>query len=113
MKNTLRYKGYTGNVGFNADDKIFHGRILGISDVVSFEGSSVAELEKDFKGAINDYIDLCKKTNKEPEKPFSGKFVLRIPSELHCSIALDAKKKKQSINTWVVKTCKRALGNSL
>ena len=67
MKNTLRYKGYTGSVGFNADDKIFHGRVLGISDVVSSEGTSVRELEADFKGAVNDYIDLCKKTNKEPE----------------------------------------------
>ncbi len=113
MRNILKYKGYTGNVNFSADDKVFHGRVLGITDIISFEGTSVKELEKDFKGAIDDYIDLCHKTKKEPEKPFSGKFVLRIPSDLHCNIALEAKKQNKSINKWVVDTCKNAIEDIL
>ncbi len=113
MKNTLRYKGYTGSVNFNADDKIFHGRVLGISDIISFQGVSVKELEEDFKGAIDDYIDLCNKTKKEPEKPFSGKFVLRIPSDLHCNLTLAARKQNKSLNSWVVDICKKAIDKTL
>ncbi len=106
MKNTLKYKGYTGNVNFDAEDKIFHGRVLGITDVIGFEGASVSELEKDFREAIDDYLETCQEIGKEPEKPFSGRFVLRVPSELHCAIALEAKRQNKSINKWITDTCR-------
>ena len=109
MKNTLKYKGYTGSVNFDVDDRIFHGRVLGITDVIGFEGASVTDLEKDFHEAIEDYLDTCREIGKEPEKPFSGRFVVRIPSELHCAIALEAKKRKKSINSWIADTCKGAI----
>jgi len=67
MKNTLKYKGYTGNVNFDADDKIFHGRVLGITDVIGFEGASVSELEKDFREAIDDYLETCQKIGRIPQ----------------------------------------------
>lgn len=106
MQNTLKHKGYTGNVNFDAEDKIFHGRVLGITDVIGFEGTSVSELEKDFREAIDDYLETCQEIGKEPEKPFSGRFVLRVPSELHCAIALEAKRQNKSINKWITDTCR-------
>ena len=106
MKNTLKYKGYTGNVNFDAEDKIFHGRVLGITDVIGFEGASVFELEKDFREATDDYLETCQEIGKEPEKPFSGRFVLRVPSELHCAIALEAKRQNKSINKWITDICR-------
>jgi predicted HicB family RNase H-like nuclease len=109
MKNTLKYKKYTGSVHFSADDKVFHGRVIGIKDIISFEGTTVKKLEKDFKESVDFYLDLCKKRGKEPEKPFSGKFVVRLPSELHCDIALAAKKHKKSINMWVIDTFREAV----
>ena len=109
MKNILKYKGYTGSVNFDADDRIFHGRVLGITDVIGFEGQSVTDLEKDFHEAIEDYLETCREIGKEPEKPFSGRFVVRIPSELHCAVALEAKKQKKSINSWIADTCKNAI----
>ena len=109
MKNTLKYKGYTGNVNFDAEDKVFHGRVLGITDVIGFEGGSVSELEKDFHEAIDDYLETCQEIGKKPEKPFSGRFVLRVPSELHCAIALEAKQKNKSINKWITDTCRNEL----
>jgi predicted HicB family RNase H-like nuclease len=108
MKNILKYKGYAGNVNFDADDKVFHGRVLGITDVIGFEGASVTELEKDFHEAIDDYLETCCKIDKKPEKPFSGRFMLRIPSELHSVIALEARKQKKSINAWISEVCKSA-----
>ena len=107
MKNTLKYREYTGSVEFDAEDKIFHGRVLGITDVIGFEGRSVDELEKDFRRAIDEYLAICQETGKEPDKPFSGRFVLRIPSELHCAIALAAKKEHKSINAWIVDVCEK------
>lgn len=109
MKNTLKYKGYTGNVNFDAEDKIFHGRVLSITDLIGFEGESVSELEKDFCEAIDDYLETCQEIGKEPEKPFSGRFVLRVPSKLHCAIALEAKRQNKSINKWITDTCRHKI----
>jgi predicted HicB family RNase H-like nuclease len=109
MKNTLKYKGYTGNVSFDGEDKVFHGRVLGITDVIGFEGGSVLALEKDFHEAIDDYLETCQEIGKKPEKPFSGRFLLRVPSELHCAIALEAKQKNKSINKWITDICRNEL----
>ncbi|MEW5767906.1 MAG: type II toxin-antitoxin system HicB family antitoxin [bacterium] len=103
----LKYKGYTGSVSFDAEDKIFHGRVIGTTDVIGFEGASVDELESDFHEAVDDYLETCREIGKEPEKPFSGRLVLRIPSELHCAIVLEAKRRKKSINDWIAEVCKR------
>ena len=109
MKNILKYKGYVGDVNFDADDKVFHGRVLGIADVIGFEGASVTKLEKDFHEAIDDYMETCLKIGKEPEKPFSGRFILRIPPPLHSAITLEAKRRKKSINSWISEACKSAI----
>lgn len=110
MKNVLKYKGYTGSVNFDAEDKIFHGRVLGITDVLGFEGTSVEELERDFHEAIDDYLETCREIGKEPEKPFSGHFMVRVPSELHCAIALEAKRQQKSINALITEICERTVG---
>ncbi|MBA4366719.1 MAG: toxin-antitoxin system HicB family antitoxin [Desulfobacterium sp.] len=109
MNNIIKYKGYTGTVNFSQEDRLFHGKVLGIPDIIGFEGVSVDQLEKDFRSAVDDYLETCREIGKEPEKPFSGKFVLRVDSDLHCSIVLDAKRKNKSINNWVIDACKSQL----
>ena len=110
MRNILRYKGYSGSVNFDADDKIFHGRVMGITDVVGFEGSSVDELERDFHDAVDDYLETCLELDKEPERPFSGHFMVRLPSELHCAIAMEARRRRKSINALISEICEKAVG---
>jgi predicted HicB family RNase H-like nuclease len=107
MRNILKYKGYTGSVDFDAEDKIFHGKVLGITDIITFEGKTVTGLEKDFHAAVIDYLKTCHEIEKEPEKPYSGKFNVRIPSELHNMIAQKAKNRGISLNTWVIDTFKK------
>jgi len=107
MKNALKYKGYTGTVVFDSDDRIFHGRLMGITDIITFEGASVADLEKDFRSAVDEYLKTCKGIGREPERPFSGRFMVRVPSELHCAIALAAKKERKSINAWIAAVCEQ------
>ena len=77
MKNVLTYKEFIGSVHFSAADKVFHGKIEGITDLVTFEGRSVAELTKAFHEAVSDYLTLCKETGKEPERSYKGSFNVR------------------------------------
>jgi len=107
MKNTLKHKGYTGTVVFDSDDRIFHGRLMGITDMITFEGASVGDLERDFRSAVDEYLKTCKRIGREPEKPFPGRFMLRVPSELHCAIALSAKKERKSVNAWIAEICEQ------
>jgi predicted HicB family RNase H-like nuclease len=81
MKNYLEYKGYSGTVGFSAEDKIFFGKIQGINDLVTFEGTSVDELEQSFQESVLDYLETCKVLNKNPDKVFKGSFNVRVSQE--------------------------------
>ena len=101
MKNYLEYKGYICTLEFSADDKIFFGKIQGINDLITFEGSSVTELEESFKEAVDDYLETCKVLNKVPDKTYKGSFNVRVSQELHQKIALLASKKGLNLNEIV------------
>lgn len=98
MKNYLEYKGYLGTVEFSADDKVFFGKIRGINDLITFEGTSVEELSTAFEEAVTDYLETCKALNKAPDKVFKGSFNVRISQELHKKTALLASKKGLNLN---------------
>jgi len=98
----LKYKGYSGAVEYDDEAKIFHGEVFDTKDVITFQGKSVNEIEKSFRESIDDYLEFCRIRGEEPDKPFSGKFVLRIPSDLHHKIYLNARRKGKSINNWII-----------
>ena len=60
MNNTIQYKGYVGSVAFSEEDSIFHGKVMGIRSLISYEGENVKELLDDFHGAVDDYLETCK-----------------------------------------------------
>lgn len=99
----MNYKGYLGDVKFDSDARIFHGDVLNTRDVITFQGKSVDELELAFQESIEDYLEWCREDGVEPERPYSGKFNLRISPELHKEIAIAAKMLKLSINRFVEK----------
>ena len=99
----MEYKGYFGTVEYDSDAKIFHGDIINTKDVITFQGTTVKEIEQAFKDSVNDYITWCKEEGVLPEKPFSGKFNIRLSPELHRQIAILAKKKRVSLNSFVEK----------
>ena len=103
MKDVLTYKNFIGSVHFSAEDKVFHGKIEGIGDLITFEGQTVSELIKAFHEAVNDYLELCKEAGKEPERPFKGSFNVRIPSDLHRKAAKKATIMGISLNQLVQK----------
>ncbi len=83
MKDTLNYKGFIGSVHFRAEDEVFHGKIEGIEDLVTFEGESVRDLIKAFHEEVDDYITLCRKVGKEPLKSYKGSLNVRMPPAIH------------------------------
>ncbi len=99
----MEYKGFIGSVEFDSDAKIFHGDIINTRDVITFQGTSVAEIEKAFHESVDDYLEWCNQENMEPEKPFSGKFNLRLKPELHREAAIAARKLHMSLNSFVEK----------
>ncbi|MCH7827257.1 MAG: type II toxin-antitoxin system HicB family antitoxin [Bacteroidetes bacterium] len=100
----LNYKGYSGQINYDDEMKILHGEVIDTRDVITFQGRSVDEIEKAFRESIDDYLDFCKERGEEPEKPFSGKFILRMPPRLHHKLYLKANRSGKSLNKWVVET---------
>src|SRR3990170_7514264 len=107
MKDVLIYKDFIGSVHFSTEDKVFHGKIEGITDLVTFEGKSVNELEKAFHEGVDDYIALCKEAGKEPLKSCKGSFNVRIPYELHMKAMKQAAIRGVSLNQLVRKAIER------
>ena len=99
--NTMNYKGYAARIEYSEEDDCFVGHIAGINDIVGFHADSVVQLHAAFEEAVEDYIQTCKKAGKIPQKPYSGKLLLRISPELHARAAISATLQGKSLNTWV------------
>jgi len=105
---SMTYKGYSARVEFDAEDRIFVGHLAGVRDIVGFHGASVAELEAAFHEAVDDYLAACKKLGQEPNRPFSGRVMLRLPPEVHARASARATVEGVSFNQWAAKVLERA-----
>jgi predicted HicB family RNase H-like nuclease len=109
MSNTMSYKGYTARIDYSDEDGCFIGHLAGISDLVGFHGETVAELRAAFKDAVDDYLETSERLNRTPQKPYSGKLMLRVPPELHARAAVAAQTSGKSLNQWATDILKRAV----
>jgi predicted HicB family RNase H-like nuclease len=107
--NTMSYKGYTARVEYDERDNIFAGRILGIRNIISFHGETVAELRAEFEYAVKDYLAECKKEGVTPEKPASGKLLLRVTPEIHGRALVAAQAAGKSLNQWATEVLRHAV----
>lgn len=98
--NTMIYKEYAARIEYSDEDKCFIGHIAGIKDVVGFHGKSVKELRTAFEESVDDYLETCKKIGRMPQKPYSGKLMLRIPPDVHAHAAMMAEAHSKSLNQW-------------
>lgn len=99
--NTLSHKGFVARVEFDDEDGLFVGRLIGIDDVVGFHGDSVASLREAFEEAVEDYLASCARLGREPQRPYSGRFNIRIPADLHARAATRAAERGISLNKLV------------
>ena len=101
MSETMSYKGYSGSVEYSAEDRTLHGRLLGIRDMVLFEGADVESVERSFRTAVDEYLALCAETGKEPAQPYKGTFNVRTGVTLHRRAALYAEQNRLKLNQVV------------
>ena len=103
----MEYKGYIGVVEFDDEAGIFHGEAENTRDVITFQGRSVAEIKKAFRESVDDYLQFCEARGEEPDKPFSGKLMLRMAPGLHRALAVAARREKKSLNSLIVEKLER------
>jgi predicted HicB family RNase H-like nuclease len=104
----MSYKGYLARIEFDARDRVFVGRVLGVKDIIGFHGSSVDEIEREFRTAIDHYLAVCTKRGEKPDKPYSGKLMLRVPPDVHAAAAAAAEASGNSLNQWAAKALSAA-----
>ena len=107
----MEYKGYIGKVEIDDELGILYGEVINVRDVITFEGTSVEEVQEAFHESVDDYLEFCAKRGESPEKPFSGKFVLRLPEDLHRQAYIQAKLKNKSLNSWVTEVLQSVLNS--
>ena len=104
----MDYKGYRAAVSYNDEAGIFHGEVIGTRDVITFEGTSVEQLRKEFRFSIDDYLAVCAERGRQPDKPFSGKIPLRVAPEIHRAATAAAKAAGKSLNAWLAEMVEQA-----
>ncbi|KOR31646.1 HicB [Achromatium sp. WMS3] len=100
----MQYKGYLSKIKFDDQADIFHGEVINIRDVITFQGQSVNELRQAFEDSIEDYLAFCSERHEEPEAPFSGHFTMRLSPEQHRKVLVCAEKSGKSMDTWISET---------
>ncbi|MDA0745736.1 MAG: type II toxin-antitoxin system HicB family antitoxin [bacterium] len=103
------YKGYVGVFDFDPETDSFHGNVVNTNDVITFYGSSAAELRREMKRSVKEYLVFCKEQGREPEKPFSGNLMIRTDPELHRRVALEAARRRLSMNAYVQEVLEDAI----
>lgn len=107
--NMMTYKGYAARIEYSEADDCFVGHIAGIRDVVGFHGDSVSELRTAFAEAVDDYLETCTRLGRSPQKPYSGKVLLRLDPALHAQAAALAEAQGQSLNAWTQELLRKAV----
>ena len=106
----LKYKGYSGSVEYSPEDDCLFGKVLGLNGtLISYEGSSIEEIKRDFEESIDCYLESCRERGIEPAKPYSGRVILRMPSQLHEDLAEKANAIGTTINDFVLRSIKHEL----
>lgn len=100
MRNTMRYKGYIARIEYSDEDGCFVGHLAAMRDIVGFHADSVTELRTAFEEAVDDYVEACEKLGQKPERPASGKIMLRMPAEVHSAALAAAEASGKSLNQW-------------
>ena len=104
----MKYKGYHAEVTYDHEAAVFHGEVVGTRDVIFFEGTSVDQLNEEFRFSIDDYLAVCAERGREPDKPYSGRIPLRITPSLHRAATVAARAEGKSLNSWIAESVEEA-----
>lgn len=107
----MTYKGFMATVEYDDEAHIFAGEVINTRTVITFQGTTVDELETEFHASVDDYLEWCKEDGIDPEKPYSGKFNVRLSPSFHSQVVLAAKKLDMSLNSFVEKSLHDEISN--
>ncbi len=108
----MEYKGYLSRVTFDDKANIFHGEVINIRDVITFQGKSVDGLHKAFEDSVEDYLAFCAERGEEPSHPFSGRLAIHLSPEQQRKVLLAAEKSGEDVSKWVAEVIDRAVGRT-
>jgi predicted HicB family RNase H-like nuclease len=109
MSDSMDYKGYIGSVHYSDEDEIFHGKLEGIRDLVTYEGTDVLTLKRSFRHAVDEYVKMCQKKKKKPDVPFKGSFNVRVGPDLHKRAAVFAAGRSKKLNAVITEALEQYL----
>ena len=112
MKDVLKYKGFIGSVHYASEDRVFYGKVEGVNDLISFEGTTVDELEEGFKYMVDEHIKDCSKKNLPIEKSYKGNLNIRLSPDLHKKAAYKASIRGISLNQYINDTIKKDIAST-
>ncbi|OIO94154.1 MAG: antitoxin HicB [Armatimonadetes bacterium CG2_30_59_28] len=107
----MEHKGYLAHTEFDDEGNVFHGEVVNVRDVITFQGKTVEELRRAFQDSVEDYLTFCADRGEEPERPFAGRFTVRLSPEQHRRVVLAAEKAGKGIEKWMTKVVTQAAGS--
>lgn len=105
--------GYNAEITFDPEIDMFMGKVINARDVITFYGASVADLKREFGVSLEVYFQVCRERGIAPEKPFSGKFIVRIAPNLHAQMTAAAAKRGVSLNSFAEAALERETKETL
>lgn len=103
----MEYRGYRGVVTFDSEADLLHGEVVDTRDVITFQGSSVSEVNQAFRDSVDEYLTICSERGRDPDRPYSGRIALRLPSQVHRAVAAAARTERKSLNAWLTELVAR------
>lgn len=104
----MNYKGYTGYAEYDDSARVFHGEVVDTRDVITFQGTTVEEIEQAFRESVDDYLDFCEQRGEPPDRPFSGRLMVRLPPDLHRRLFILARREGKSLNQLIAERLSKA-----
>lgn len=95
------YKGYTAKVNYDEHAELFHGEVIGTQDIITFQSDNAHKLNEEFRKSVDEYLSFCKEIGKAPDKPFSGRLLLRLTPEMHRFLFVNAMESHKSLNEFI------------
>ncbi len=108
----MTHKNYAARIEYSDEDECFVGRVIGIRDIITFHGESVSEVRLAFQEAVDFYLESCAERGESPQKPYSGRLMLRVPATTHAAVARAAATSGKSINQWATEKLSQAAASN-
>src|SRR3954453_4223473 len=91
------YKGYLGQFEVDTETSLIRGKVMNTRDLITFHGKTVEEAQQAFRDSVDDYLEFCASLGEAPEKPYSGKILIRLSPKVHQELEILAKVQGKSV----------------